>query len=329
MQKSFKVTVGFPLGVANFSGPISFDIDENILRSAAKKMPEVITISIEPESSVVAFDKDIDHGGLIIPAKTKNFFIYAHEKRENVYQIKVSINSQEDGAWDKDLMFGLALYVLALLNVFGYTRVSPILEDHTGQLHFHPRLTNLIQPGQDWFGNSNLLSFSLDKKIYEQASKAIPSSTTKDYHLLNELLLKQAVPLDWAEVIKNVRSLDARKVFAFGRVLSDLIGQHPGLDYVPMISTLTSYIEGLLLIHGEHRYKFSIKLSNLFGDERIAPVTKKIYDSRSDFFHTAVYKSPDSIFDFARIEFLLACLRKIFKHEIVTPINAESFDFPN
>jgi hypothetical protein len=95
-----------------------------------------------------------------------------------------------------------------------------------------------------------------------------------------------------------------------------------------MIGLLTSFIEGLLKINGEHRYKFGIKLSNLFNNPALAPIARKIYDSRSNFAHTGVAKTPNDIFEFIRIEFLLLSIKKIFQHHMSSPIAPDSFDFP-
>ncbi len=326
-MQNFIVPIGFPLGVVNHDTALTFELNENVVRTVPKKIPGILKLSIAVEPLAIKFDKDIDHGGIVIPTKTRDYFVYAHEKVDRVFQLKVQLETESEGKWDKDFLFGIVTHTLGLVNVFGYVRISPIIQDHLGELYFYPRLANLMQPGQDWFRSSNLLAFSLDRKIFEQAQKVLPTPRPQDYFLLNEHLLKSAVPLDWNTVKEVTSTLDPKKVFTFGKVLTEIIRQHPGTDYIPMISVLTAFIEGLLKISGENRYKFSIKLSNLFEDKRIAPIVKRIYDSRSDFFHTAVYKSPESIFDFAGIEFLLTALRKILRYDANIPIETDSFDF--
>ncbi|OHB25399.1 MAG: hypothetical protein A2542_00170 [Parcubacteria group bacterium RIFOXYD2_FULL_52_8] len=322
------IPVSFPFGVINVDSTVPFALDPNALRQVPNKKSEVLKFNVRIEALSIASDKDIEHGGIIIPKNALSYFIRGRGNDELQRQLVIEVENDEEEV-EKELRISLGMFLLAAFNVFGYIRVSPIVMNSTGELLFNSRLTNLINPGQDWFCVHYILQFSMNKKLFDEGTALLPMHVPSDYEVLNEHLYNYAVPLDWSLVKDRAAKLDTERVFAFGKVLSELIRQQPGIDYVPMIGILTAFIEGLLKISsGENRYKFSVKLSNLFEDTRIASIAKKLYDSRSSFFHSAMFKSPDSIFEFARIEFLLLAIRKIFLIDLERPITKDSFDFP-
>ena len=321
------IPISLPFGIINTEHAASFMVGLNILRLAPEKNTSTLKFEVKMEPLMALDSQEIKHGGLILPKSTFPYFIAANESGSLLRQIVIDIEDAKT-ATDKDISLALGVFLLGILNIFGYARISPITIDDSEKILFNSRLTNLTQPGQDWFCLSHLLQLSMNKTLFNQVSSALSVPPPHDYEILNEHLRGRATPLDWSLIVEKSSQLNFKRVFSFGQVLSELIRQHPGIDYMSMIGILTAFIEGFLEVKGEHRYKFGIKLANLLKDNRIAPIAKKIYDSRSDFFHTGILKSPKSAFEFIRIEFLLLVIKEIFLYEMNSSISSDSFDFP-
>jgi len=329
----FVVPVSFPFGVQNYEMPLDFEFDSNLIRIGKKKTTDTLKFKVTLQKESAVIDKEINHGGIIIPPGAANYFRIAHEKAQYLWQITIEIETEvEAQKYERDLKLLIPIFLQGVLNTFGCARVSPIIQEEGGALLFNGHLANLTNPGQDWFALSRLLEFSTQRELFDQMatfSEEFSSEASSYYYTLQPYILAAATPLDWATLAASTQTLATEDVCSFGRILSEIVQQHPGIDYIPMVGLLTSFAEGLLKIHGEHRYKFGIKLSNLFCDPTLAPIAKKIYDSRSIFAHTGISKSPNDIFEFIRIEFLLLAIKRLLMHNLETPITSDSFDFPS
>lgn len=327
------VPVSFPFGVQNYEAPLDFEFDSNLIRIGKKKTADSLKFRVTLQKDSAVIDKEINHGGIVIPASAANYFRVAHEKPQYLWQITIEIETDvEAQKYERDLKLLIPIFLQGVFNTFGYARVSPIIQEEDGTLLFNGHLANLTNPGQDWFALSGLLEFSTQRKFYDQMaafSKEFSSEAGPYYSILHPYILAAAMPLDWVVIAAKSKTLVTEEVCSFGHILSEIVQQHPGIDYIPMVGLLTSFAEGLLKINGEHRYKFGIKLSNLFRDPALAPVAKKIYDSRSIFAHTGISKTPNDIFEFIRIEFLLLAIKKLLVHNLEEPITSDTFDFPS
>ena len=165
------IPLSFPFGVQNTDVPLDFEFDSNLIRVVPKKTADPLRFRVSLEKEITVVDTEINHGGLIIPPGPVRYFRSAHEKPENLWQVVVEIDTEiSPEKFEKDLKFLIAIFLQGVLNIFGYARVSPIIQNEDGSLLFNSQLANLTSPGQDWFALSNLLQFSLDRKIYDQAA---------------------------------------------------------------------------------------------------------------------------------------------------------------
>ena len=335
---NLKIPISLPTGIelGDNADAITFTISRNKLLGLGKTPEKTITFhfKIEPGHPDLSQFESVDHCGIQIPGKVIRQYAARISEEEKVkYTAVIEIEESVEelakdfsarGDIEKEIIFGLAIYLQAVTNIFGLARFSPFILVDDKELQFNAKLAYLINPWQEWFRDLNLIQIILNEQAYEAIK-----SKTKYYDVLRPHLLSSLTPLSWSDV----RSFSASEyvnddsVFAYGRILSELVRQHPGTDYSSMVGSLTSFIEGLLKIDQEHGYKFRIKISNLLDDPTLVPALKVIYNSRSKFFHTGVYKDPNDIFEFANLEFLFFVIRRLYAAHFTKGIEPDSFDF--
>ncbi|MBD3359251.1 MAG: hypothetical protein GF365_00885 [Candidatus Buchananbacteria bacterium] len=336
-MKKIYIPINLPLGLHNdikdwSSKKISIDI--NSLRDLSKHKSTNLDFLLSIIKGHPEFDKSetLEHKGLLISPELVIQYKDRQAKENHKFTLEIKIitdieliSKQYSAPKDiyEDIIYSLCLFLNASLNTLTFARFSPIIFDDK-KVIFNSKLAYLINPWQDWFRSYDTLQIILNDSLKNQIN-----STAKNYDLMLPHVKESIKPLDLNK-LSDLADVDMRVtnyLHRFGRVLSEIIRMHPSHDYSAIIGLLTALIEGFLLINGENRYKFKIRVSNLLNDNNIGSALTNIYDSRSIFFHSGKYSKIDDIFDFLTIEFLLVILQKIINFQIKTEIKQDSFDY--
>lgn len=311
-----------------------FNININDLRDLSKHKDTHLEFSlsiIEAHPEFIIFE-NLDHKGLLIPppliVQYKDRQAPQDHKLTLVIQVVTDIDtiSKEYSAPRdiyEDIISSLCLFLNALLNTLTFARFSPVILDDK-KVVFNEKLAYLVNPWQDWFRSYDTLKIVLDHSLKNQIN-----STAKYYDLMLPHVKASIKPLDLNK-LSDLADADNRAInyiHRFGRVLSEIIRMHPSHDYSAIVGLLTALIEGFLLINGENRYKFKIRISNLLNDSNLGSALTNIYDSRSSFFHSGEYSKINDIFHFLTIEFLIVVLKEIIEFQIAYEIKQDSFDY--
>lgn len=320
----------FPFGIAYSNRSLEFEIDLMLFQSLTKHNGQKVAVKVDLIKAPLLLEKDLSYGGWTISAWLANQYHNHFFSIENQWTLTIETNSdiraiatEYSAPSDMEREFWCALAVLlqGALSIFGYTRIEPFIHLAEGEVLLNSRLSPMLN--QSWFHDELGL-----KLIFHDDNYKIGKSVAKDYPILYPHLAESVQPLNWGRVCERESVIASNEVYHFGNVLAELIRQHPGTDYAPIIGLLTAFTEGLLKISGENTFKFSLKMANIFSDPKLMPVAKRIYGQRSTFFHNAIAARPTDIFEFATIEFMILAIRKIFMFGFDTKIDASSFDFP-
>jgi hypothetical protein len=278
--------------------------------------------------------ENLEYNGLIISNFLISHYINSSAQESHKYSIEIDFVTDIQAISKEyfpvstdiynDIISSLCLFLNASLNTLTFAKFSPIIFDNDN-IVFQGKLAYLYNPGQDWFRSYEILKIVLDDSLKEQIN-----STAKFYESMLPYVRGSITPLCLNE-LSNLADLNKNAIkylHRYGRVLSEIIRMHPSYDYSAIVGLLTALIEGFLLINGENRYKFKIRITNLLNDNSLGTALTKIYDSRSSFFHTGEYEKIKDIFYFLTIDFLLVVLNEIVKFQTHTEIKQETFDYP-
>ncbi len=311
-----------------------FKLNINDLRDLPKHKDTTLDFSLSIVKGHPKFNlpNNLDHKGLLIPRQLVSYYNDRRAPEEHKFTLQVQVDTDIDKISKsysvptdiyEDIVFSLCLYLNAALNILTYARISPVILDDE-KIIFNEKLAYLLSPSQDWFNSYEtltiLLNYSLKNRI---------NSTAKHYEKILPHVRQSIEPLDLNELsnLSNVNTRVINYIHRFSRVLSEIIRMHPSHDFSAIIGLLTALIEGFLLINGKNRCKFKMKVSNLLNDDKLGCALTNIYDTRSNFFHSAKYKKLTDVFHFLTIEFLLGVIKKIIKYQITSEIKKSSFDY--
>lgn len=322
---------------SDFGEPIQVSIPVNVVNDLEKHRGTPLNAKIRIEKGIFplvygmeGFDQLPQHDvyfsnptliQVLATANGEKKWVLVVETEEDIHEMA----SRHGVDVKLEMLYSVSLYLQSFLFLFGPIRILPFLFVDNKSLILNRWMFYHRNPWQDWFFQDDILKLLLDESIHAQIG-----SKEKDYHLLKEHVLREAKPFDAAGLRTmqiNTKHQDNLAILA--RVLSKLIYLNPTYDHSMIVGLLTSFIEGMLKIEGEHSQMFSIKLCNLFQDQNLFQPMKSVYKKRSAFFHSGNYKKLNDVFEFTSIYFLLFAIQKIMKYSILTGINEESFNFPS
>jgi hypothetical protein len=272
-----------------------------------------------PQHDVYFSDPKLIH--VLATANGEKRWVLVVETKEDIHEM----TSRYGVDVKLDMLYSVSLYLQSLLFLFGPIRILPFLFVDNESLILNRWMFYHRNPWADWFFQDDTLKILLDESIH-----ALIGSKEKDYHLLKEHVRREVKPFNAAGLRTmriNTKHQDNLSILA--RVLSKLIYLSPTYDHSMIVGLLTSFIEGILKIKTEHSHMLSIKLCNLFQDQNLFKPMKRVYKTRSDFFHSGNYKTLNDVFEYTSIYFLLFAIQKIMNHSILTGIDEESFNFPS
>ena len=336
-MKNISIPITLPFGLQQDTHDWrskKFSIDINDLRDLSKHQNAQLDflLSIKKGHPEFVIFENLDHKGLLIPPELISQYKDRQAPNDHKFTLEIQIITDIDSISKEysaprdiyeDIISSLCLFLNASFNTLTFTRFSPVILDDE-KIVFNEKLAYLVNPWQDWFRSYETLKIILDHNLKNQINP-----TAKDYDSMLPHVKKSIKPLDLNK-LSNLADADSRAInyiHRFGRVLSEIIRMHPSHDYSAIVGLLTALIEGFLLINGENRYKFKIRISNLLNDSNLAKTLTNIYDSRSSFFHSGKYSKINDIFHFLTIEFLLVVLKEIIEFQITAEIKDDSFDY--
>jgi hypothetical protein len=280
--------------------------------------------------------EDIDHCRITIPKRVIDHYIFRNDNRELCVTLKVTIKTDLEDIIKQyscpsetyhNLLKSLVNYIHAIFNIAWIVRFAPILKlKQTGNL-FNAALAHLMNPFQDRYNSESGIKFILQTKSY--GSQIGSKLEVEDYECIFPHVLNNLDGLDINTIVKfyNLPKNLADTVFAYSKILSDIIRIHPSFEYTPIVSLLTAFLEWILKISSEHSYRFRIKIANFLQDTNLVWVLGKIYNWRSSYFHSAKYAKIDNVLPFISIDFLLMIIRKLMNYSIANKIESNTFDF--
>lgn len=340
MATKLSIPITLPFGLEGDTNKLKltqYTLDINKLRELSMHKGKSLEYSIdiiEGHEKFMQFE-ELNHSWIKIPRRLIKHYASKHEIGNNCFTLNINVNNDLNSISNEysapgdiyhDIIFSLSIFLQAKLNVVGFARLSPLILVDDISLTFNSRLAYMVNPWQDWFCELNTFNILFDESLKNQID-----SKAKHYQLILPHVKASVLPLNTDKIIifNKCPIHTTEYILNFGRVLSEIIRLHPSHDYSAIIGMLTAFIEGLLKINGENRYKFKIKISNLLNDPNLGPALNNIYDSRSSFFHSAEYGKINDIFEFLTIDFLLLVIKKIIIYSFSFKIESNAFDFKN
>lgn len=246
-------------------------------------------------------------------------FIYDHiveiEIKEDIGRIANDYSCPDD--IKREIYYNILVFLQGFLLIFGAVRIWPIMLIDSNNIELNNKLSNLADPFNEWFFSKSKIEFTCYSSNYNnQLTSFVKIWKHKfDFNQIYEYL--------------NKSNLIDTTVYDYCRLLSKLIRLKPSEDMSLIIGLLTAFIENILVIKSENRYKFAIKICNLLHCQALFKSLTKIYDKRSDFFHSANYQTVKDNEEILVIYFLLIVCSRLILHKKNHAIDSDSFNFIN
>lgn len=343
MSSLIPCIIPFP-PVQTVTEKIKFQIPIEFLHpslSKHKKKQIMVTVDLLTGTHI-NFPEKLEHCNIVIPKKILKNISLDKRYTNTQYTIKIEVTKNLEiisksysapGDIQKILLLHIINYVQGLLLLGGPIRLSPLIyNDQNNNYIFNYTTAYLSNPWQMWFCEKTMIDLHLEDDVHSYLLQG-QEKEQSDYKIYKKHINSLRNPYHWNQIHNLLQGNNSqnlkRYLNEFSRIIAEIRKLHPSDDYSLIHLLFTAFIEKLLGINGENRYRFSIKISNFLNDPTLHKITQKIYDHRSEFAHSTKYKELKTIYDVIGFYFLLNLSIKLLTHISKKDITAESFHYPN